>query len=570
MHSKVTTGIQKAVSGGALKKETRIFVNHVGFTPKGGKYFVVMNPHEENFQITRRWGEQVLFRGQLKRVSKDLGAAWVGNFTKLRKEGSYLIHCGKAQSRVVTIYKGIYDYPLRVIFNYFPSQRCGNSFSGWHAPCHTADGRLADTGKHVDVTGGWHQSCDLRKWTHGVSFGPMGLTQFGLRKSPRWDRGQIAEEIRWGNQFFHKMARPDGGLMAHVVEPGGWAEERDICPKDACSLAIYNTIIGQAMAAEFFKDSDPRYSRKCLEIARHMWRYITGENYSAARDTLGQETHDWMSMFFSQNYPGSALNSGDGLYAALAMYRATGENEWLDTACSSASALVNLQIGGNVSKDPVSACFRIGHDRPELECAYYDGYLGQMGLCELLQLRPDHKDAIKWRKAIYRIAEQNCMMAERNPWGLIPCYWYAQDPGGGRKAGSGYYRYFYNYDRLSAGLNADILGSALFLLRVHKITSKQRYFDIACRQLDWILGCNPFNASTVEGVGNNQPQRLISDQFSPPTPQIPGAVMTGIVGTDKDEPLEFGIRGPGRINVDVEYNIPQTAMLMWLMSELPE
>ena len=31
-------------------------------------------------------------------------------------------------------------------------QRCGNSITGWHSPCHIADGRRIDTGEHVDVT----------------------------------------------------------------------------------------------------------------------------------------------------------------------------------------------------------------------------------------------------------------------------------------------------------------------------------------------------------------------------------------------------------------------------------
>mgnify|MGYP001263500744 CR=1 FL=1 len=109
------------------------------------------------------------------------------------------------------------------------------------------------------------------------------------------------------------------------------------------------------------------------------------------------------------------------------------------------------------------------------------------------------------------------------------------------------------------------MGNALFLLRAHKITGNRRYRDIAYRQLDWILGCNPFDASTVEGVGRNQPERLINtDEFFPPTPQIPGAVMTGICGTQEDEPAELGLGS------DVEYDMPPTSLLMWLLVELQE
>lgn len=567
-------------------QQTRIFVNHVGFIPGGAKYFVITNPPAGDFQVIARQvpaQHSVALTGKLKRVSADMGTAWVGTFSEVQKEGTYLIRCGELRSRVVTVYEGVYEYPLRMIFNYFPTQRCGDSTTGWHAPCHTADGRQVDTGEHIEVTGGWHQSCDLRKWCQGTSPGMFGLAQFKLRKSPRWDRSQIAEEVRWGNQYFHGMVRPDGGLMDCVATPEGWVEERNICPNNAPSMAAYNTIIGQAMVAQVFKESDPDYSRKCLELAQSMWRYITGPDYPTTPyvpPTMYKDIgHNFMYGLFSQNYPGSALDLGDALYAALAMYRVTGDDQWLDTACVKASALVDLQVGGDVTSDAVAACFRVGPGRSDLVCAYNDGHFGPMGLCELLQLRPDHEHAKKWQQAVYLIAQQSCLMAERNPWGLVPLCWYSEDPGDGRKEGSGYYKYFYKYYDLNlkgtsyphgfcVGLNMNILGRALFLLRAREITGDRRCFDVACRQLDWILGCNPLDASMVEGVGRNQPERLI--YTFPPVPQIPGAVFTGMIGTEKDEPRRFWVEGDAVFTDDAEYNLPPTAMLMWLMSELSE
>jgi hypothetical protein len=165
------------------------------------------------------------------------------------------------------------------------------------------------------------------------------------------------------------------------------------------------------------------------------------------------------------------------------------------------------------------------------------------------------------------MASQKCNMAERNPWGLIPCYWYADRPGAGRPAGTARYHYFFRFNgpkgRLESGPNFDILGSALFLLRASRLTGDKRYFGTACRQVDWLLGVNPFDASTVEGVGLNQPLRFINcGEFFPPTPQIPGAVMTGIQGDDNDNPAPFGN------NCSTEYDMPPTAMLMWMLGEL--
>ena len=59
----------------------------------------------------------------------------------------------------------------------------------------------------------------------------------------------------------------------------------------------------------------------------------------------------------------------------------------------------------------------------------------------------------------------------------------------------------------------------------------------AQRQLNWILGVNPHNASTVEGIGHNHPQQFVNgNEFRPATPRLPGAVMNGIGGTVEDQP----------------------------------
>ena len=133
-----------------------------------------------------------------------------------------------------------------------------------------------------------------------------------------------------------------------------------------------------------------------------------------------------------------------------------------------------------------------------------------MGLAELALERPRHPDAFHWRHAVELLAAQKCNMSDRNPWGIVPSYWYADRPSAGRPGGTARYRYFFRYRNASGGVlllgpNLDILGNALFLLRAGRLTGEKRYFNVACRQVDWVLGCNPFDASTVEGVGSNQP-----------------------------------------------------------------
>jgi hypothetical protein len=525
---------------------------------------VIVDPPAKEFAVVKHG--QVVFRGELEHVNAELGDGWVGDFSSVDREGVYTIQCGPLRSRTVIVSRDALDQPLRVLFNYFPTQRCGDSATGWHAPCHTDDAWRVDNGQHVDLAGGWHQSCDLRKWMFGTPMGLVGISQLGLLKRPRWDQGQLADELRWGNRYFHKMVRSDGGLMDHVVVPVRW-EKRDVYPNDPPACAMHLTVVGQALAARYLADKDPGHAQQCLEVAQRVWRYATDPATPPGpyRPKVVPPHHDWLVGVFDDYYRGSALERGDALYSAIQLYEATRDGAFLDQACSLANDLVKLQVGGDVAKDPAAACFRVGPNREELTAA---SLFGALGLAELATLRSEHPDAPRWKQAIRLMAQQKCDVAERNPWGLTASFWHADRPGAGRPAGTARYRYFFRFQNskgatLTAGANADICGSALFLLRACRLTGEKRCFDTACRQIDWILGCNPFDASTVEGVGLNQPLRFINgNEFFPPTPQIPGAVTTGIQGDANDQPEPFGN------NCSTEYDMPPTALLMWLLCEL--
>ncbi len=560
-----------------------ILVNHVGMVPAGDKHCVVLAPVREEFRVVNLWNGRIVSRGRLRGVGGDLGKAWTAAFGGVTPDALHEIRCGGEDSggtdlargpdvvtaggqisRVLAVHPKVYSPVLRTLFNYFPSQRCGDSATGWNAPCHVRDAKKADTGEHVDVSGGWHQSCDLRKWTAGTAFGLLGLAQLKLAGNPRWNTGQIEDEIKWGNLYFHKMVRPDSGLMDHVVIPEDWTQERTLYSNDAPGTAMWTVLIGQAMAARVFAATEPAYSAACVEAARRIWNYLTGPSRPKGgyRPGIIPRFHEWAEGWHWQESPGSAVDTGGRLYAALSLFRATGEEKWLAEARAAASGLAKLQIGGDPARDPFAGCFRAAEGSSEIAGPVGNLAFGLLGLAEIAAA-PAHPDSPRWRAAVENGARQMCAMSERNAWGLVPCHWYAKDPGGGRPAGSGFYRYFDERWQGRTGINMGILSAALFLMRAWKLTGERACLNAASRQVDWVLGCNPFDISTVEGVGRNQPERYVNtDEFFPPVPQIPGAVMTGITGGQDDEPVEFAM------GVEAEYDMPPTSLLMWLLCEL--
>ena len=85
----------------------------------------------------------------------------------------------------------------------------------------------------------------------------------------------------------------------------------------------------------------------------------------------------------------------------------------------------------------------------------------------------------------------------------------------------------------------------------------------AQKQLDWILGSNPLNSSTIVGAGYNHPAHFGGSSFMPPVPLLPGAVLNGLGGNDQDMPM----KGDGNWQIS-EYWTPMVAYTLWLMAEL--
>ncbi len=227
---------------------------------------------------------------------------------------------------------------------------------------------------------------------------------------------------------------------------------------------------------------------------------------------------------------------------------------------------MRLQVQAN-SDSPVHGQFMNspGRDEPYREIS--QGCWPWIGLCELASAAPDHPDAARWREAIARFTQDYLLpMAHRNNYGIVPYgLFVGEDPGGNRRIGRFWYRYFMRPERgWWVGINANLASTGVGLIKASRVLSDPRLAAQAQRQLDWILGANPHNASTVEGVGHNHPGQFINgSEFKPATPRLPGAVMNGMGGTQDDQPDLYD----GQYHT-AEYWTPMVAYTMWLMAEL--
>ena len=154
-----------------------LLINQAGYVTGSGKTIITKGTLTSQFKVIDLETGNVAFSGSFKPYPGDFGAYSAGDFTALTREGHYYVQCDTLRSFPFEISPGAYRPAMDKIVGYFSRQRCGSSTTGYLSPCHIDDGVRMDNGKHQDVTGGWHDASDLRKWVGATIYGMIGLSK---------------------------------------------------------------------------------------------------------------------------------------------------------------------------------------------------------------------------------------------------------------------------------------------------------------------------------------------------------------------------------------------------------
>ena len=210
-------GSYNSLRGQRLSRDYEIglLTNQVGYLPSSAKTCLMRGTGKKDFEVVEISSGRVAYSGTLIPRQDDFGIYATADFSKLVKEGRYYLRADTLRSFPFSISKNVYQLPINMIVSYFSLQRCGASTTGYLSPCHTDDGIRFDNGKHQDVSGGWHDASDLRKWVSATIYGVMGLARAYDLQAPQY-RKAILDELLWGNQYFLKMQEPQGYVMDFI------------------------------------------------------------------------------------------------------------------------------------------------------------------------------------------------------------------------------------------------------------------------------------------------------------------------------------------------------------------
>ena len=509
--------------------------NHVGYAPKGPKFFLLAcnaadNPLKEMqpwFDVFAENGERVYGAAMVEKgpCTYTDEFVWEGNFSSLESVGRYRISVIDTKGNVLAESK-FFEISDRLVLEQLSStlrsfyfQRSGVELTPDRA------GKWARPAAHLDdciefhpsmeragtwnAHGGWYDAGDYGKYivNGGVSVASLLLAaefaddrRVTFSNADFFDAGSfranLLEEVRFELEFFLRMQDDDGGVF-FKVSPVRWdgfvspsqsdaLQKRQILGKSTTSTLNFAGVLAQAHRV--FANVYPSFAQKCLDASIRAYRWAV-ENPDVT-------------------YPHNT--EGSGGYG----------DERYDDEFFWARAMLFREVCGKVKV--CSDCDRDGCDHfrnrllsdmekcpPDLGITWRDTQnLGWIALA-LQSVDPDLQ--VRARNTLKVVADEIVKLAAEDPYGL-------------------------SIRRFIWGSNGEIANHALTLFLVNEWFPSAVYVDYAKRMLDFIFGKNPVNCCFVTGSAWSSPKFIHhrishSDGIEEP---IPGLVVGGINADRQD------------------------------------
>lgn len=424
------------------------------------------------------------------------------DFSAQKKPGRYEICFGMSRSLPFEIGPDVYGVVRDKCMEFMRLQRCGdepNVITG--KTCHLQDAIDAETGRKVDLVGGWHDAADRIKHNITTSYCVAALMLAGEEA-----------EARYGAKYLRKI-HPDADTIYvqvaddrdHGPPAGLWHEDR----------TDYGHGAGGPRAAwpALGKPQGPKYQNKSTGVASLAGR-------SAAAMALMGDLDAAKSLYaLGKRKPGAAMSvpvkaphyygestwHDDMEWAATELYLATKDKKYLDDAIKEADA-----AGENAW---MITGARHGHYEffPYVNLAHWRLY--------------PHADAeAKKRIEAYCRDALNAVRkrAMSNPYRLgTALVWCSTN---------------------------DVIAVATQATLYEQMTGDTQFRELAAEARDWIFGRNPWGVSFVVGVPETgNPSRHPHHLFYKLLKHVPvGGLVDGPVYKDINDSLKFEDFGDDR------------------------
>ncbi len=521
-----------------MTKNPQIYINHLGFLCNAKKELVVdaCPVHEFIVQDMSKVIKEVIgecenwksvMRGRFFPVTSHMGDYMVGDFSELKTPGLYRIFIPELNlhSSQFLITDGVFSHLPRLFLDHIHSWRSGNFQNFLRGPSHLDDAVRSDTGEQIDVTGGWYDAGDLRKWMVHTNLPAIGFMDISNRLGWKWnyfasegvsDNDMVTETV-WALKFMIKMQDRKTGMFFEDVGGGGgsrmdidkvwWYENHAGCAADNAEnhftdnisesgdertirvkynpIVQYTSITILMRAAGFIKADNPGLAKKCEDAAVKCWHFMEQKKHD-------DPFHTWTSVISWRLMAVVELCSFNII-----------KNDVLEEALNDLLTLQSDDHGfwfmDKQKNDPYRG---ILHSAQPV-----------IALATMIERFPAFKMNSSAIDAIMVCWEQYVLPAtDTNPFDIIPYGTYFIPPNKidvFRNFDENLRFRFFMPDNAEPPINHGLSGHwtswSHALALAGKVLNDKEMTELAWKQLYWLIGNNPLKVSFISGVGYNNP-----------------------------------------------------------------
>lgn len=525
-------------SGWAMP-EGQFAFSHIGYRPEDQKTALVRPAGESEFSVVDKYGKTV-FTGHPQTVSNKGNTFASLDFSALTQPGTYMLRYGEAESKPFTIGENVWLQPMFAGLNFYFSQRCGYEVEGIHSVCHQ-DSQAYFDDERKPANGGWHDAGDLSQGFWRTADGCYALMSCldVVRKDPSLATlaKRIDEEAAWGVSWLLNTRFKDG---RHVT----WITQR-----------IYSD------------NETGTYDDAECEAVNVSWENFQGTavflmaadrlaTLADKKDELVAAAIDNWEQACRVNETRSVVPLIDAAWGAIAsalLYERFGEAKYMEAALHFGKLVVDCQEQSFLEGIPYAGYFYSDTSRQHLQHFLHASFEEApiLALHTLCKVFPDAAERKNWFDAVslYSNSFLKPGSAIAAPFDLVPNgiyrradmkqktnesknYALMQYEAGTQLNDNYALRTFPVWNDYSFhGSTNCHLASAWALAEASTLLNDKEGLDLVQKQLEWIVGRNPFGQSLMYGVGYDFPTMFVYC-----THNVVGAMAVGIDSFHNDEP----------------------------------
>ena len=514
--------------------EGHISFSHIGYRPEDAKVALAPVGHGSEFSLVDHKGRTV-YSAEVKHVSNKGNDFAVLDFSQFAKEGRYSICYGSVTTPEFPIGENVWMNPLFGALNFYNCQRCGDVVEGVHGVCHQdIMGFYGDDFRHIN--GGWHDAADLSQGYFRTSMACYAMMRNleVIRQDPSLSvlAARLEKEAAWGVKWLLETSFDNGYHISWNTQriytdnvPGTFDDI--VTPAQFLPWECFMGVANMIMAAEMLD---------CMSDHKAELEAKAVDKWEHAAKTPGT----WY------------VECAWGAISSALLYKHFGDEKYKEMALRFGRHLLDCQETAFVDGIPVTGYFYSVRGGRGL---IHDNHVSfneapMLALRELCRTFPDAADWMEWYSAaaIYNEYFMKKGSEIASPYDLVPNGLFRRSDYGQPHEAN--YRLIQYEDGTHLNDNYAIrtfpiwdnhyfhgstqvhLSNAWAQATAASLVNDGEGMALAQKQLEWVMGRNPFCQSLMYGVGYDY-----SPLYVYCTRNIVGALGVGIDSFRNDEPF---------------------------------